>query len=58
MTQATGNPAQPLAVHSVDEFVFNVPELEPARHFYTSFGLDVRDEDGALALSTFGHPHR
>jgi catechol 2,3-dioxygenase-like lactoylglutathione lyase family enzyme len=47
-----------VAVHSVDEFVFSVPELEPARHFYKSFGLDVRDEEGALALHTFGHPHR
>src|SRR5471030_586574 len=44
------------AVHSVDEFVFTVPELEPARDFYKSFGLDLRDEEGALALYTFGHP--
>lgn len=49
---------QLLAVHSVDEFVFSVPELEEARRFYTSFGLDVRDEGQALALYTFGHPHR
>jgi catechol 2,3-dioxygenase-like lactoylglutathione lyase family enzyme len=47
-----------LAVHSVDEFVFSVPDLEQARHFYTSFGLDVRNEDGALALCTHGHAHR
>ncbi|WP_159914268.1 VOC family protein [Pantoea sp. 18069] len=47
-----------LAVHSVDEFVFSVPDLGQARHFYTSFGLDVRDEAGALALHTFGHAHR
>jgi len=47
-----------LAVHSVDEFVFSVPELEEARRFYTSFGLNVRDENGALALYTHGHPHR
>ena len=47
-----------LAVHSVDEFVFSVPDLEEARHFYTSFGLDVRDENGALALYTHGHAHR
>ena len=47
-----------LAVHSVDEFVFSVPDLEQARHFYTHFGLDVRDESGALALYTHGHPHR
>ena len=47
-----------LAVHSVDEFVFSVPALDVARHFYTAFGLDVRDDDGALALYTHGHPHR
>ena len=47
-----------LAVHSVDEFVFSVPDLAEARQFYTSFGLDVRDVDGGLALHTFGHPHR
>ena len=48
----------PPAVHSVDEFVFSVPDLEPARRFYTAFGLDVRDEQGGLALYTHGHPHR
>jgi len=47
-----------LAVHSVDEFVFSVPDIEQARHFYTSFGLDVRDEGGWLALYTHGHPQR
>ena len=47
-----------LAVHSVDEFVFSVPDLDKARHFYSAFGFDVRDEGGALALYTFGHPHR
>lgn len=58
------NPTRPapradvLAAHSVDEFVFSVPDLGVARHFYESFGLDVRDEDGALALYTHGHPHR
>ncbi|WP_213958887.1 VOC family protein [Variovorax sp. dw_954] len=46
------------AVHSVDEFVFSVPDLEQARHFYNAFGLDVRTEDQALALHTFGNPHR
>ncbi len=51
--------AEPLlAVHSIDEFVFSVPALDAARHFYESFGLDVRDEDGALALHTHGHSHR
>ncbi|MFM2405983.1 MAG: hypothetical protein RL223_3863 [Pseudomonadota bacterium] len=48
----------PPAVHSIDEFVFSVPDLAVARQFYESFGLDVRDVDGALALHTHGHPHR
>jgi catechol 2,3-dioxygenase-like lactoylglutathione lyase family enzyme len=46
------------AVHSVDEFVFSVPDLADARRFYTAFGLDVRDEPDGLALHTHGHPHR
>ncbi|MEO7127357.1 MAG: VOC family protein [Rhodoferax sp.] len=58
MTEANSQHARVLAVHSVDEFVFRVPDLDQARHFYSSFGLDVRNEDGALALYTFGHPHR
>lgn len=49
--------AQP-AVHSVNEFVFSVPELDQARHFYTSFGLDVRDVADGLSLYTHGHAHR
>jgi len=58
MTAAIPTRPDVLSVHSVDEFVFSVPALEEARHFYTSFGLDVRDEGDALALYTHGHPHR
>jgi catechol 2,3-dioxygenase len=58
MTLTAPRSASFLAVHSVDEFVFSVPDIEQARHFYTAFGLDVRDEGGALALYTHGHPHR
>jgi catechol 2,3-dioxygenase-like lactoylglutathione lyase family enzyme len=47
-----------LAVHSLDHFAIEVPDLEEARHFYTLFGLDVRDEGDNLALYTVGHPHR
>lgn len=43
------------AVHSVVEFVLSVPDLRQASHFYTSFGLDVREDENALALYTFGH---
>lgn len=46
------------AVHSVHEFVFAVPDLAEAEHFYASFGLDVRHENGALGLYTAAHPHR
>jgi catechol 2,3-dioxygenase-like lactoylglutathione lyase family enzyme len=46
-----------LAIHSIDHFALEVPDLEEARRFYDAFGLDVRDEAGGLALYTFGHPH-
>ena len=46
------------AVHSLDRFVFSVPDLDPAAKFYSAFGLDVRPVDGRLDLYTFGHPHR
>jgi catechol 2,3-dioxygenase-like lactoylglutathione lyase family enzyme len=58
MTSTSDDCISCLAVHSVDEFVFTVPDLAQARHFYASFGLDVRDEEGGLALYTFGHEHR
>ena len=58
MTIVANSSANLLAVHSVDEFVFSVPDLGLARHFYESFGLDVRDEGGALSLYTYGHLHR
>lgn len=45
------------AIHSVEHFVFTVPDLAEARQFYTAFGLDVRHDGGRLRLHTFGHPH-
>ena len=47
-----------LGVHSLDRFHFAVPDAEAARKFYTSFGLDVREEGNALHIYTYGHPHR
>ncbi len=47
-----------LGVHSVDHFALDVPDLGEARRFYETFGLDVRDENGGLALYTKDHPHR
>ena len=46
-----------VAVHSVDRFVYTVPDLGVAQKFYETFGLDVRRHDGQLDLYTFGHPH-
>lgn len=45
------------AVHSVDRFVFSVPQLAQARHFYQTFGLDVRSHADRLDLHTFGPAH-
>lgn len=46
-----------LAVHSVERFVFSVPDLAEAEQFYRAFGLDVRRQGSRLDLHTFGHPH-
>lgn len=45
------------AVHSVQHFVFTVPDLDVAQRFYEAFGLDVRREAACLRLYAFGHPH-
>ena len=53
-----GRRANALGVHSIDHFALEVPNLDEARKFYTLFGLDVRDKDGAIELYTKGNPHR
>ena len=50
--------AQGLGVHSLDHFSLCVPDLREAQRFYSSFGLDVREESSGLALYTRDHPHR
>ncbi len=47
-----------LAIHSLNTFNLTVPDLEEARQFYDSFGLDVREEGNALGLYAHGNPHR
>ncbi len=44
-------------IHSIDHFALEVPSLEKARHFFTSFGLQVADEGEGLALRTYGNSH-
>ncbi|MDQ6618078.1 MAG: VOC family protein [Pseudomonadota bacterium] len=46
-----------VGVHSVNRFVFGVPDLTEARRFYTAFGLDVREQRDRLDLYTYGHEH-
>src|SRR6266568_5147467 len=46
------------AIHSLDRFVFTVPNLDEAVRFYDDFGLDVRRSGGHIDLYTSGHPHR
>ncbi len=59
MTTAQAPSRRPgvLAVHSVDRFVFTVPDLAEAKRFYEAFGLEVRAHGDRLDLHTFGHPH-
>lgn len=57
-TAAASRHSGVLAVHSLHEFVFSVPDLEQARHFYQHFGLEVRQEGRMLALYTQGHGQR
>ncbi len=47
-----------LGVHSMDSFTMIVPDLMVAEKFYTSFGLDVREEGAGLGLYTASNPHR
>jgi len=46
-----------LGVHSVNRFVFTVPDLDEAERFYAAFGLDTRRKGNQLDLHTFGHTH-
>ena len=55
---ATARRAGVVAVHSLDHFVFSVPDLDVAARFYDDFGLEVRRRDDRLDLHTVGHAHR
>ncbi len=39
------------AVHSIDHFALNVPDLDTAGHFFASFGLEVSQDPHGLAIS-------
>jgi catechol 2,3-dioxygenase-like lactoylglutathione lyase family enzyme len=46
-----------VGVHSVDRIVVTVPDLGEAKHFYETFGLEVRRVGDRLDLYTFGGSH-
>lgn len=46
-----------VAVHSVNRFVFSVPDLTEAEKFYTAFGLDARRTGDHIDLYAHGHAH-
>jgi catechol 2,3-dioxygenase-like lactoylglutathione lyase family enzyme len=46
-----------LGVHSLERFVFSVPNVEDAVKFYTAFGLDPRVTGNRVDLYAHGHPH-
>lgn len=56
-TQKSPHRAALHSVHSLDAFVFTVPDLDEAARFYEAFGLEPRREGGRLDLYTVGHPH-
>jgi catechol 2,3-dioxygenase len=46
-----------LGVHSLDQFVLSVPDVNAADDFYTNFGLNMVRNGNTLAIKTFGHEH-
>ncbi len=55
---APTNETDALGVHSLDQFVLAVPDVNAAQDFYGNFGLDVARDGNTLAIKTFGHEHR
>ncbi|WP_137042914.1 VOC family protein [Pseudolabrys sp. FHR47] len=44
-------------IHSLDQFVLAVPDVNAADEFYTNFGLNMVRKGNTLQLKTFGHDH-
>lgn len=45
-------------VHSLDHFALAVPDAAEAQRFYSSFGLDAREEGGGVGLYAADSAHR
>ena len=46
-----------LGIHSLDRFLFSVPDLAVAQRFYSEFGLDIQTSGSVLTMGTYDHPH-
>lgn len=57
MPEPAHRPRGAVGVHSIDRFVFTVPDLAEAERFYRAFGLDPRRIDDRLDLYTFESNH-
>ncbi|MEI7532445.1 MAG: VOC family protein [Betaproteobacteria bacterium] len=58
MTMAQTRRADTLAVHSLDEYVISVPNLDEAYEFYDLFGLKPVRMGNELHLYAHNNPHR
>jgi catechol 2,3-dioxygenase len=47
-----------LGVHSLDQFLFSVPDLRRAEEFYTCFGLKLANSGNGFDIYTEKHSHR
>ena len=56
-TQKAPHRAAVHGVHSLDSFVFTVPDMDEAERFYAAFGLEPQRTGKRLDLFTTGHPH-
>ena len=56
MTTRVDSRAEP-AVHSIDHFALEVPDLAEAERFYAAFGLEVSRHGNEVALRTHGQDH-
>ncbi len=55
--KSTSDIADAVGVHSINQFALTVPDLKAAQHFFTAFGLDVRNSDNQLTIKAAdGHP--
>lgn len=55
MASAQSSPAA--AIHSIDHFALEVPDLDEAERFYTAFGLGVRRAGDEISVRAAGSDH-